>query len=320
MPGTIELTAFAKDTLKGLLAEEKYLLPKYFYDERGSQIFCDIMRMPEYYPTSCEYEIFEQQSGAICDMIEPGQGALEVLELGPGDGLKSRLFLKSLYDRKPGLEYVPVDISAHALQYLRCKLQDELPGLQVNEKAGDFFHVMKQFAGGNGISRVILFLGSNIGNFYPEEKKNFLTLLSAMTNKGDKVLMGFDLKKSPTVIQNAYDDPAGNTRAFNLNHLLRINRELDGDFDPEAFEHCASYDPVSGAMKSFLVSKKEQKVHLARVDTTIVFHKWEPVYMELSRKFSPADIKKIAKDYGFNVLHHFTDQRNYFTVSLWVKD
>jgi L-histidine Nalpha-methyltransferase len=309
---------FATDTTKGLTTENKFLHPKYFYDKEGSLIFQRIMRMPEYYLTGCEYEIFKNQAEQICRAITPSASFLEIIELGAGDGLKSKILLNTLTENDVAFKYVPIDISRHALSQLRDELKHQIPGIEINEMAGDFFSIMKSF-NGHDQQRVVLFLGSNIGNFMDPELDRFLSMLSHMTMKGDKTLIGFDLKKSPEIITSAYDDPHGHTRDFNLNHLTRINRELEADFDINNFMHHTSYNPVNGSMKSFLISKKDQKVYLASVDQTIYFKKWEPIFMELSRKFDPDDIEKLATDHGFMVEKNFFDEKEYFTDSLWVR-
>jgi len=319
MQASVKLTLFAKDTLRGLTAPKKFLLPKYFYDDRGSQIFEKIMRMPEYYLTACEYEIFSEQTDQICNAISEVNHSFELIELGPGDGLKSRLLLARLQEENVDLNYIPVDISGHALSVLKEKLKLEFPKLKINEYVGDYFQILKSPGFFNGNPKTIFFLGSNIGNFYPEEREGFLKSLSEITRSGDKLLIGFDLKKSPDILLNAYDDKQGLTRDFNMNHLIRINKELDADFEPENFEHHASYDPVSGAMNSYLVSKKEHKVFIGNLEKEIHFSKWEPVFMELSQKFAFKDIENMADNFGFEVLENFTDSKGYFADSLWVR-
>ncbi|TVQ18758.1 MAG: hypothetical protein EA361_01165 [Bacteroidetes bacterium] len=314
-----KISLFARDTLKGLTAKNKYLLPKYFYDQNGSKIFQDIMRMPQYYLTKCEFNIFSEQAPSIAKALVPAHGPFEIIELGPGDGMKSKILLQAITDMQLDFTYAPVDISYHALDELSVDLKRQFPEIRITKKAGDFFRIMKDLSEQNGVKKIVLFLGSNIGNFLPDEQAEFFQLLSRMTAKGDKVLIGFDLKKSPDIIIDAYDDPAGHTRDFNLNHLLRINHELDADFDISQFYHHTSYNPITGAMKSYLVSKKEQTVTLNEPDKKIHFGKWEPIFMELSQKFNHEDIHHLAKDYGFEVSQNFTDDKNYFTDSLWIK-
>ncbi len=311
---------FAHDTVKGLTSKTKYLLPKYFYNDRGSKIFQDIMGMPEYYLTNCEYDIFETKKQEIVAAISPGHSIFQLVELGAGDGLKSKLLLDAMMNQRQNFIYTPVDISKLALNELKSDLQKNLPDLKVKEYAGDFFTIMKNFAHENGIPRAVLFLGSNIGNFSNSETDLFFNLLSNMTHPGDKVLIGFDLKKSPITIMKAYDDKYGFSRDFNFNHLLRINDELGADFNTENFMHHVTYDPISGETKSYLISKKKNSVTLPLVDTEIRFEKWEPIFMELSRKYDTREIDSMASKYGFTVHAHFMDEKKYFTDCLWVKE
>ncbi len=317
MSTATKLSEFARDTLTGLTAKQKFLHPKYFYDDNGSRIFQKIMRMPEYYLTDSELEIFSDQTNEISKAIAENNDFFDIIELGPGDGLKSGILLKSMIESKFDFTYIPVDISRQALHGLVKKLSAELPELPVHEAAGDYFHVMHDLRQRNGKPKVILFLGSNIGNFTEKERIDFLQQLSNITAPGDKLLLGADLKKPPEVIINAYDDPHGYTRDFNLNHLTRINRELDADFQTDNFVHHASYDPMSGAAKSYLVSKKPQKVNLGVTGTEIPFRQWESIFMELSQKFNPDDLEKMAMEAGFILKKNFTDRKNYFADSLW---
>ncbi len=319
MKQKVHLTELAADTLKGLSSNPKYLLSKYFYDDVGSAIFQDIMNMPEYYLTDCEHEIFSSQKEEITHAICNDTLRFNLIELGSGDGIKTKILLKYLVGIPIHFQYTPVDISAKANSWLIKSLKLELPSLKVEAKTGDYFRKLKNLNGHASISKVILFLGSNIGNFSDNETDAFLNQLSAYTNTGDKVLIGFDLKKSPKIIMDAYNDPHGHTRRFNLNHLVRLNRELGADFDIENFEQHTIYDPKTGDVKSFLVSKTEQKVYFGPLEQDFHFRQWEIIFMERSRKFDLPTIEKLAEKSGFRVVRNFTDKRNYFVDSLWVK-
>ncbi len=313
------LSQLATDTLKGLSSAPKYLLSKYFYDDEGSRIFQDIMNMPEYYLTDCEHEIFSSQKEEITKAICSGNKLFNLVELGSGDGLKTKILLKYLVEKAINFQYTPVDISAQANHELVQSLKNELPALKVEAKTGDYFRKLKNLNGHASIPKIILFLGSNIGNFSDNETNEFLNQLSAYSNLGDKVLIGFDLKKSPRVIMDAYNDPHGHTRRFNLNHLVRINRELDADFDIQKFEQQTTYNPQTGEVKSFLISITEQTVQIGTLEKTFRFTKWEAVFMERSRKYDIQTIEKLALNHGFKVVRNFTDSRNYFVDSLWEK-
>ncbi len=315
----LTLTGLAKDTLEGLTSEPKYLLPKYFYDDRGSMIFGKIMQMPEYYLTDCEIEIFREQKDEMATLLIEKGVAHDIIELGPGDGVKTGYLLKHLADRSLPFRYIPVDISSKSINELVNRMQLLIPGINVQAETGDFFSLIRKINQITGKQKIIVFLGSSIGNFSDTELDDFFSKLSDIMNVNDKILIGFDLKKSASVIKKAYDDPYGLTSEFNLNHLYRINRELDADFNLHSFIHRQEYDPLSGEMKSYLTSMADQEVNIAGLDITVSFRKGESIFMELSRKFDIERVHNLASTYGFIILKNFTDSRGYFLDSLWKK-
>jgi L-histidine Nalpha-methyltransferase len=314
-----DIQSLEADTIKGLSSIPKYLLSKYFYDDTGSSIFQEITKMPEYYLTKSEKEILDTQKEQITDAFISGDPEIELLELGSGDGSKTKILLKMLLQKKSNFIYIPVDISSKANFDLVSELNKDIPSLKISPLTGDFFGLTDSGNNYSNKRKMILFLGSNIGNFNEPEMDLFLTQLFDLCRKGDKILIGFDLKKSPEIIMKAYDDPYGLTRKFNLNHLARLNRELEADFNLSGFEHHTTYNPVSGYLKSFLVSKEQQTVNIKSLGKRFVFNRWEPVFMELSRKFDIGTIEYLALSHGFSVVKHFTDQKNWFTDSLWIK-
>ncbi|SHJ55080.1 dimethylhistidine N-methyltransferase [Tangfeifania diversioriginum] len=311
------LSQLATDTLKGLSANPKYLLSKYFYDDMGSAIFQDIMHMPEYYLTNCEHEIFSKQKNELLKVFSNNGDTFNLVELGSGDGSKTKILLHHIFNKGVDFQYLPIDISQKTNDSLAANLKAELPGLIVKPKTGDYFNELQKLTSDDSIPKVIFFLGSNIGNFSNEETAEFLGRLSAYTNSGDKVLIGFDLKKSPTVILKAYNDPHGHSRRFIFNHLHRLNRELDAAFDPQDFVHHCTYNPESGELKNYLIAKTEHNAQIDALEQVFHFEKWEPVFMELSRKFDLETIGQLATDHGFEQIRNFTDSRNYFVDSLW---
>jgi len=308
-----------KDTLQGLLAEPKYLLSKYFYDDKGTSIFRDIMNMPEYYLTDSEHEIFTKQKEEIAEELCRGNNQFNLIELGSGDGFKTRILLRHLSMRKVNFTYIPVDISEKANDILFRNMKQDLPLVKVEPLTGDYLEHISSSNGFGDTARIIFFLGSNIGNFGERDLEDFLRNLSEFARSGDKVLIGFDLIKSPQVIMMAYNDPHGYTRRFNLNLLERLNRELDADFKLDQFEHHTQYNPETGEVKSYLVSLTMQQVYIGALQRTFGFKRWEAVYTELSRKFDLLMIRKYAKEYGFKVIRNFTDSKEYFVDSLWEK-
>lgn len=320
MEQQVLLSELATDTLKGLSSNPKYLLSKYFYDDAGSAIFQNIMHMPEYYLTNCEHEIFSEQKDELLHAFSNNGGPFNLVELGSGDGLKTKILLNHFFGKKINFHYLPVDISQKANGDLAETLKAEIPGLRVKPKTGDYFFELQKLNSDDRTPKVILFLGSNIGNFTDEEITLFLSQLSDYSNPGDKVLIGFDVKKSPEIILKAYNDPHGHSRRFIFNHLHRLNRDLGAGFEPENFVHHCTYNPASGALKSYLVSKTDHKVQVKALEQIFHFGKWESVFMELSRKFDLTNIEKLALNHGFKVVKNFTDSRNYFVDSLWEKN
>lgn len=307
--------SFAEDVLEGLSAPQKYLKAKYFYDDKGSRIFQEIMGMPEYYLTDAEFEILSLQSKKIYQALN-FKGPFNIVELGPGDGFKTFKLLEYLVGEEKEFYYVPIDISAEAIDALSTRLHKKLPKLNIKPQVGDYFVELEK----NKNSRypsLLLFLGGNIGNYSLNKRFELLGLFKEQMKPADKLLIGFDLKKNPLVIKNAYDDPHGITKRFNLNLLLRINRELGGDFKVDDFDFYCYYDPDSGAVKSYLVSLRNQKVHIESIDKTFDFGYGELIWTELSLKYAFNEIQELANQAGFDLIANFTDCKEYFCDSLW---
>jgi len=317
MEQTLTLSDIGIDTLRGLTANPKYLLPKYFYDDNGSRIFQDIMDMQEYYLTKSELEIFETYKEQIANLLIEGTDNMEVIELGSGDGTKTMVLLKELFISNVNLKYLPLDISRKANEELATTLNVEIPELTIEPKTGDYFNILNELNKKSDVRRVILFLGANIGNYSSQEMEFFIHKLSGIMLPGDKILTGFDLKKSPKIIMKAYDDAYGHTKKFNINHLKRINKELGGNFNTNKFEHHTEYNPLTGAVKSYLISNTSQNVYIQALGQNFSFYKWEPVFMEQSRKFDAKTIQKLANDFEFIIEQNFYDSNNYFVDSLW---
>ncbi len=311
--------AFYEEVVEGLSATPKYLFSKYFYDKRGDELFQKIMRCPEYYLTRCEEEILSLQSHCIAEMIKKHLHNFEVVGLGAGDGTKSMYLLKEFYQQGLSDTYYPVDISDHVIQSLEKKIPRNIPGLRVKGFHGEYIEMLKDIHEFSGKQKMILFLGSNIGNYYPDRALHFCRQLHQYMPQGSLLLIGFDLKKHPQIILNAYNDRQGFTRDFNLNLLVRINRELNGNFTVKSFDHYAMYDPVSGSCKSFLVSLKDQQVKIGSA-FSVDFLKDEVIQMEVSQKYHAADIDRMGEDAGFKILGKFYDSRKWFTDCLWQRE
>ncbi len=309
--------AFAKDVQEGLSAKFKHIPSKYFYDKTGDSLFQAIMKMPEYYPTRCEYEVFKIQKKRLTAAFQIQNNEIDLIELGAGDGYKTKVLLLHLIETGINVNYIPVDISANVLDILEEGLRKEIPGLKVNGINADYFDALSDLNMISEKQKVILFLGSNVGNLSNDSAIEFFSKIASLCKKGDMLLTGFDFKKDPRVIQLAYDDPTGITRNFNLNLLTRMNRELGANFIVDQFSHYPVYDPISGTAKSFLVSLKKQGVNFQALDKSFHFGKWELVHTEISQKYDLEIISNLAEKSGFNLINNYFDCRFFFVDSLW---
>ena len=309
---------FAEEVDEGLSAKPKYLSSKYHYDDHGSRIFQEIMAMPEYYLTDCEFEILSMQGKDIYDALG-FDGHFNIIELGAGDGLKTKELLRNLLEIDADFTYVPIDISQEAIDLLVASMKESLPELVMNPQVGDYFEVMDKVEAEDASPNLILFLGSNIGNFKDEWAIDLLKHMHEHMRSGDKLLVGFDLQKNPNVIRNAYDDPHGITKRFNLNVLARINRELDADFELDRFDFYCHYNPENGEVKSYLISLREQDVEIKSIGKTYHFKHDELIWSELSKKYTLTEIEALGKRADFTVVKHFLDCKHYFSDTLMVK-
>ena len=270
------------------------------------------MHLPEYYLTAAEYEIFRTRSAEIIRDagLQPG---VQVIELGAGDGTKTKLLLREMMKTGIDFTYHPIDISGHVLEVLERNMKSELGDtLRVMPVTGDYFEALRSAHFSEKRQKFMLFLGSTIGNFDDDDGSGFIARLAGAMNPRDLLLVGFDLKKDPQVIAAAYNDSAGITRAFNMNLLLRINRELDADFDIGKFAHYPLYDPEMGAAKSYLVSKKKQTVSVGALQRTFDFGAGEVIFTEISRKYDMGDMIRFARVAGLEVQNEYRDARGYF--------
>ncbi|MDQ2746423.1 MAG: L-histidine N(alpha)-methyltransferase [Acidobacteriota bacterium] len=317
MQTAIKQNSFAADVLKGLSATPKFLSSKYFYDDEGSRLFQEIMKLPEYYLTRAETEIFSTRTQEIFAAFAENAAEFDLIELGAGDGTKTSLLVDFFLKRDADFKYVPIDISSEALNFLTAKFHHEFPDLSIQPEQGDYFQTLKTFKSKFDRRKIILFLGSNIGNFSHDQAADFFKSLHAVMNPNDLLFVGFDLQKDPHAILAAYDDARGVTAAFNLNLLTRINRELGANFSLENFSHYATYHPIEGAARSFLISRTTQTVDVEALDRKFEFAAWEPIFMEISQKYTLSMIENLAREAGFVVSEYFYDARKFYTDALW---
>ncbi len=302
---------FKSDVDSGLSGEPKSLPCKYIYDARGSRLFSQIMELDEYYLTNCETAILEANAQRICEEVwQPG---LNVVELGAGDGKKTRILLECLIDKRKGFNYVPIDISESAVRGLTTELSARIPTVEMHGLVAEYHSGIKWLSGKVAASRnLVLFLGSSIGNFDRDESGVFLSSLRDAMGDNDYLLVGFDLQKDISVMRAAYDDALGVTAEFNLNLLMRINRELGGQFDKDKFRFHSMWDSASGAIQSYLVSREKQDVGIAGLDKTVSFESDEAIHTESSHKYTLAHINEMAKKAGLEVIENFKDPQSYF--------
>lgn len=313
-----ELNQFAEDVLKGLSSAPKTLSSKYFYDDEGSRLFREIMELPEYYLTRAEHGIFTEQAEAICDAFTENTDAVDLTELGAGDGSKTAVLIEHFLKRGIDFTYSPIDISQEANDSLVKVFHERFPALRIDPHTGDYFKVLSSLKNGSGRRKILMFLGSNIGNFSNEASLDFFRRLREVMNREDRLFIGFDMQKDPRVIVAAYDDARGVTAEFNLNLLRRINRELGADFDTEKFSHYAQYRPAECAARSFLISREKQIVNIKALGRSFDFEQWEAIFMEISQKYTRPMIEILAAESGFEIENEFYDKENFYVDSLWL--
>jgi L-histidine N-alpha-methyltransferase len=301
-----------RDVRAGLCAYPKELAPKYFYDERGSQLFEQITDLPEYYPTRAEREILSRRSAEILAAAgQPGR----LVELGSGSAAKTRHLLSAMRDAGSLQTYVPVDISEEITHRTAAQLVDEYPGLTVRGLVCDFEHHLERVPVDGGAT-LVAFLGGTVGNFYPRQRQTFLERIAALLGPGDHLLLGTDLIKDRGRLEAAYDDETGVTAEFNKNVLEVLNRELGADFDLDAFEHVARYDAEAERMDIRLRSLAEQEVRLDGLDLEIAFAAGEEMRTEISTKFTRERLESVYAGAGLELAGWFTDAAGDYALSL----
>ncbi len=303
---------------EGLFKENKSLPSWLFYDENGDRIFQEIMRMPEYYLTGCEYEILQMNAAAILQRFQQ-QGAFQLIELGAGDGLKTELLLKHFTQQQADFTYHPIDISSTVLAQLQDRLSRSLPNLPFFPQQGEYEPALEKLNLSSDKRKVILFLGANIGNFTMSEAGAFLQRIQKAMHTNDLLFLGIDLKKDPRMIQRAYDDAQGITKSFNLNLLVRLNRELGANFMLDQFSHYPTYNPETGEARSYLISLRQQDVYFEALQKNVHFKRWEHIHTEVSIKYDQQMIEQLAKASTLTIEHQYYDCKHYFSDVVFTK-
>lgn len=307
---------FKNDILIGLSQSKKQINSKYLYDERGCELFDKITSHPDYYLTACELEILKSNSVNISEFIA-GKN-INIIELGPGEGIKTELILRAFVKSNHFIKYFPVDISRSYLINISKKLQNVMPSLYIQMINLDYLNSFDKLNLTSPETNLILFLGSTIGNYELDNNRIFLSKIKEKLKKGDYLFIGFDLIKEKQILFKAYDDSDGITRAFNFNLLNRINRELKANFILNEFRHLAKFNSSIKAMESYLVSAKKQIVKINKINTSFNFERDEAIHVEYSFKYSINQIEDLAIQAGFEIVHTFFDEKHYFADSLWI--
>jgi len=307
----VSISPIAVDVLRGLSQRQKRLSPKLFYDAAGSELFERICDLPEYYLTRTERAILQRH---VADISSATGAVSTVVELGAGSASKTSLLLESLSHSNGSISYVPIDVSASALQMASRQLRARIPALKVAPLVADYTRELplRPLAG----PKLILYIGSSLGNFEPMEAAALMARVRRGIEAGDRVLLGIDLAKSPEALLPAYDDAQGVTAAFNKNILAHINRELGGDFEAENFHHLAKWNPAESRIEMHLQSAISQRVWLAGLGRSFSFRKGETIHTENSYKYTPRMLDSLFRTAGLVSLKSWTDERHWFEMHL----
>ncbi len=305
------LSGMAADVRAGLTRPFKELSPRYFYDEYGSQLFEDITELPEYYPTRCEREILETRSAEIC---EAANSPATLIELGSGSAAKTRVLLDAMLDAGCLETYCPVDISEEITRETAMRIADEYDDIAIRGLVCDFELDLERIP--VAAPRVIALLGGTIGNFEPQQRAGFLRRVSHLLGPEDRFLLGTDLVKEPATLEADYNDSQGVTADFNKNVLAVLNRELDANFDLDAFEHVARWDPENLWIDIRLRSLTNQVVNVSALDMQAAFSAGEEMRTEISTKFARPGLEGIYAEAGLELTDWWTDADGLFALSL----
>ncbi|MEA5510316.1 L-histidine N(alpha)-methyltransferase [Crocosphaera sp. UHCC 0190] len=301
-----------QEVKNGLTKCPKTLPSKYFYDARGSELFEQICELPEYYPTRTEAWILQEYAKEIAQIT----GACELVELGSGSSTKTRLLLDAYQTQEELCKYVPIDVSESILKDSAIQLQKDYPSLQIQGLVGTYNQALTQLKATSLPGRMIFFLGSSIGNFSPSDCNHFLNKITEVLEIGDYFLLGIDLQKPQSILEDAYNDSQGVTAAFNLNMLSHLNQKYQGDFDLNLFAHQAIYNTEENQIEMYLISQQIQVVNLKNLDLTVKLEKNEMILTEISRKFNLNQVKKQLETKGLKTIKIFTDPQNWFGLIL----
>ena len=308
----LEYPAYALDVREGLTASPKHLPAKLFYDEVGSQLFEQITELPEYYLTRTERSILERYA---VDILQQAGSSLTLVELGAGTATKTCILIEELVQRQNRTLFYPIDVSASALDEAVRNMSRQFPTLRVNPIVADYTGGVPALSRISG-RKLVLYIGSSIGNFEPPQAIRVLRRIRQTLRPGDALLLGADFAKSSKILVPAYDDAQGVTAAFNKNILARLNRELEADFDLDAFRHVALWNRRCSRMEIYLESTADQSVFVPAIDLDVKFKAGERLHTENSYKYTEAMIESILRESGFTLEHTWCDRKKWFGVHL----
>ncbi|MFQ6025015.1 MAG: L-histidine N(alpha)-methyltransferase [Nitrosopumilaceae archaeon] len=308
--------SFAAEISHSLTQDQKYIHPRFFYNNKGSQIFEQICKLPEYYITKTEAEILKQKRRELIKFLD---GNYRLVELGSGSSVKTRRILDALCENQDKVEYFPIDIS-NIVEESSRNLREQYDNLHITAIVDKYERGLEFISALGSPKKLVVFLGSSLGNFEPDVSIKFLKKICSSMNGSDFFLIGLDLIKEKEILESAYNDSQGLTADFNLNLLSRINEELSGDFDLSKFEHYAFFNENESRIELYLRSKIEQKVFIAKICLTLEFKKDELIHTEYSYKYSIPQIKKLTKDAGFKIEKIWQDEKKYFALVLLSKN
>jgi L-histidine Nalpha-methyltransferase len=315
MDASARLAAFARDVREGLTRRPKRLSCCFFYDQEGSNLFEEICELPEYYLPAAEREILLAKADSI---VSGFSKEIALVELGSGNAAKTRILIEAILRRQKNLCYVPVDICRTVLEESSVQLLKEYPALEIVAVAGEYHEGLRHLRTETDQPKLILWLGSNVGNFDREEAAQFLRRVRTSMAPDDRLLIGIDLRKDRAILEKAYDDSRGVTAQFNLNLLSRINRELGGHFDLKKFRHRAVYNGEMGRIEIYLDSLSDQQVGIDQLKLEVSFTAGEAIHTENSHKYSLPEINALAAAAGMQVQDQWQDSARRFSVNLFV--
>ena len=307
------LETFATDVSAGLSSSPKTLPPKYLYDQKGSQLFEEICRLPEYYLTRVGTTILQRN---LSEIIGYFNNATSIIELGSGSAAKTRLLIKALLKRQPFLHYIPIDISRSVLEESAASLLKDYTELHITAYVADYHSGLQAIPRDSKGSRLFLFLGSNIGNFENPQAEEFLQTVRSVMGRDDGLLLSADLKKNKAMLEAAYDDAQGVTAAFNLNLLARINRELGANFDLTSFRHRAFFNEAQGRIEMHLESLRTQRVTIPKAGLEVAFEQGDTIHTENSYKYSLEQIRELCTAGGLSLEKTWLDEQKFFSINL----